>query len=158
MAHAKEEQTLIIIKPDAIHRGLLGQIMNRFERKGLVIVGMKMIQASDELLDEHYAHHADKAFFAELKNFMQDAPVVVVALSGINAITATRLIVGSTAGHEAEAGSIRGDFAMSVQSNLVHASDSPETAKEEIDRFFPEADLYDYERNDFSVVYSDANR
>lgn len=152
-----EEKTLVIIKPDAIHRGLLGEIMNRFERKGLAIAGMKMIKASDELLEEHYAHHADKPFFDDLKNYMTQSPVVVAALSGVNAIKATRLIVGPTAGHEADAGSIRGDFAMSVQSNLVHASDSPETAEEELNRFFTDEELYNYERNDFSVVYSDVS-
>jgi nucleoside-diphosphate kinase len=156
--HENEEQTLIIIKPDAIHRGLLGEIVNRFERKGLKIVGMKMQALDEETLEEHYAHHADEPFFDDLKNFMQEAPVVLMALSGIDAIAATRRIVGDTAGHEAEAGSIRGDFSMSVQSNLVHASDSPETAEEELSMFFADEELYPYERNDFSYVYADADR
>ena len=157
MSESQTERTLVIIKPDAIHRGLLGEIMQRFERKGLSIVGMKMMRAHDELLEDHYSHHADKPFFEELKNYMQETPVVVVALSGINAIQATRLIVGPTAGYEADAGSIRGDLAMSIQSNLVHASDSSESAEEEVARFFRDEELYEYTRNDFSVVYSDAS-
>jgi nucleoside-diphosphate kinase len=157
MAHPKEEQTLIIIKPDAIHRGLLGQIMSRFERKGLKIIGMKMIEVSDALVNEHYGHHKEKPFFASLKGYMQSTPVVVVALAGINAVNATRLIVGPTAGHAADAGSIRGDFAMSTQSNLVHASDSVENGQTEIARFFSSEELFDYQRNDFAVVYSDAS-
>lgn len=156
--HEEEEQTLIIIKPDAIHRSLLGEIVNRFERKGLKIIGMKMEKLDEDTLDDHYSHHADKSFFTDLKEFMQEAPVVLIALSGIDAIAATRRIVGDTAGHEAEAGSIRGDFSMSVQSNLVHASDSPETAEAELEIFFDEDDLFAYERNDFSLVYSDADR
>lgn len=156
--HEDEEQTLIIIKPDAIHRSLLGEIVNRFERKGLKIVGMKMQQLNEGTLEDHYSHLADEPFFTDLKEFMQEAPVVLIALSGIDAIAATRRIVGGTAGHEAEAGSIRGDFSMSVQSNLVHASDSPETAEAELEIFFDDDDLFAYERNDFSLVYSDADR
>jgi nucleoside-diphosphate kinase len=156
--HDDEEQTLIIIKPDAIHRGLLGEIVNRFERKGLKLVGMKMEVLDENTLEEHYAHHADEPFFDDLKDFMQESPVVLIALSGIDAIAATRRIVGDTAGHEAEAGSIRGDFSMSVQSNLVHASDSPETAEAELNMFFDDDDLYVYKRNDFSFVYADADR
>lgn len=146
------------MKPDAIHRGLLGEILNRFERKGLKIMGMKMVEIGDEVWEEHYAHHKGKPFFDELKEYMQQTPVILVALSGVNAIKATRLIVGPTAGHEADAGSIRGDFSMSVQSNLVHASDSPETAKEELERFFDEDELFDYKRQDFDIVYSHVGR
>jgi len=156
--HEKEEQTLIIIKPDAIHRGLLGEITHRFERKGLKLIGMKMTALDEGTLEKHYAHHADKSFFEDLKSYMQASPVVLMVLSGIDAIQATRHIVGGTAGHEADPGSIRGDFAMSVQSNLVHASDSPETAEAEINLFFDDKDLYEYQRNDFSVVFSDADR
>jgi nucleoside-diphosphate kinase len=156
--HEKEEQTLIIIKPDAIHRGLLGEITHRFERKGLKLIGMKMTTLDESTLEKHYAHHADKPFFEDLKRFMQEAPVVLMALSGINAIDATRRVVGDTAGHEADPGSIRGDFAMSVQSNLVHASDSPETAETEINLFFDNQEFYEYQRNDFSAVFFDADR
>jgi len=128
------------------------EIIHRFERKGLKIVGMKMAQLGDVTLEEHYAHHKEKPFFAGLKKFMKSSPVVMIVLSGINAIAATRLIVGPTRGYEADAGSIRGDFALSGQSNIVHASDSSEAAAEEIKRFFSSEELFDYKRNDFAAT------
>jgi len=155
MAHEKEEQTLILIKPDAINRALVGEIVGRFERKGLRIAGMKMMELEDVLLEAHYAHIADKPFFAGIKKFMKSSPVVVMALSGINAVSAVRLIVGPTKGYEADAGSIRGDLSLSIQSNVVHASDSSETAKEEVARFFKDEELFDYRRNDFNFIYAD---
>lgn len=154
-AHPKEERTLIIMKPDALQRNLLGEIIHRFERKGLAIVGLKMIQLGDALIEKHYAHHKDKPFFKTLAGYMKSAPVVVMALSGINAVAATRLIVGPTRGYEADAGSIRGDFSISGQSNIVHASDSKESAEQEIERFFDSRELFDYRRNDFDYVYSE---
>lgn len=153
--HPKEERTLIIMKPDALQRSLVGEIIHRFERKGLKIVGMKMMTLEDALIEEHYAHHKNKPFFPAIKKFMQSAPVVVMALSGINAISATRLIVGPTRGYEADAGSIRGDFSISSQSNIVHASDSRENAEIEIKRFFQDSEIFEYEKNDFNFVYSD---
>lgn len=155
MAHEKEEQSLIIIKPDAIQRNLLGEIISRFERKGLRIAGMKMMQIEDVLLEEHYLHIKDKPFFADLAKFMKSSPVVVMALSGIGAIAAIRLLVGPTKGYEADAGSIRGDFSMSTQSNIVHASDSVESAKVEVSRFFKEDELFDYDKIDTYFVYSE---
>jgi nucleoside-diphosphate kinase len=155
MAHPKEEKTLIILKPDAVHRGFLGEVVTRFERKGLKIIGMKMMQLEDAALEAHYAHIKDKPFFAGIKKFMKDAPVVVMALSGINAVAATRLIVGPTNGAEAAAGTIRGDFSLSIQSNLVHASDSVEGGQTEVARFFQAAELFDYKRNDFDYIYAD---
>jgi|SRR3989344_3433656 len=154
-AHPKEEQTLIIMKPDALQRSLVGDIIHRFERKGLKIIAMKMMTLEDAIIEEHYAHHKDKPFFPAIKKFMQSAPVVVMVLSGINAISATRLIVGPTRGYEADAGSIRGDFSISSQSNIVHASDSKESAEKEIKRFFKSNELFDYQKNDFNFVYSD---
>ena len=154
MAYAKEETTLIIIKPDALQRNLLGEIVQRFERKGLRIVGMKMMRLDDVLLEEHYVHHKDKPFFEGLKRFMKSSPVIVTALAGINAIKACRIIVGPTHGAEADAGSIRGDLAMSTQ-NLVHASDSQETAEAELARFFKAQELFDYEKIDFPFVYGE---
>lgn len=148
------EQTLIIMKPDALQRNLLGEIVRRFEIKGLKIIGMKMIRLDDSLLEEHYSHHKDKPFFQELKRYMQSSPVIIMVLSGLNAISATRLIVGPTKGYEADAGSIRGDFSMSAQSNLVHASDSIESAELEIKRFFQEDELFDYKKIDYAVLYS----
>jgi nucleoside-diphosphate kinase len=152
MTHPKEEQTLIIFKPDTIHRGLVGEVTSRFERKGLKIIGMKMIQLEDALLEAHYAHIKDKPFFGGIKKFMKSAPVIVLALSGIEAVSATRLIVGPTRGHEAAAGTIRGDFSLSTQSNIVHASDTVENGKVEVARFFAENELFAYKRNDFDFI------
>jgi nucleoside-diphosphate kinase len=152
MAHPKEEKTLIILKPDAVHRGLMGEIIGRFERKGLKVVGMKMMQLEDALLEAHYAHIADKPFFAGIKTFMKTSPVVVMALSGINAVGATRLIVGPTKAYEGAAGTIRGDLSLSTQSNLVHASDSIENGLTEVARFFTESEIFGYKRNDFDFI------
>lgn len=152
------ERTVIIIKPDAIQRNLLGEIIHRFERKGLQIIGLKMTKLSDITLDEHYAHHKDKPFFISLKSYMQSSPVVVMALAGFNAVKATRLIVGPTKAYEADAGSIRGDFAMSGQSNVVHASDTPEAGETEIKRFFGEGELFEYRRLDYDFVYGDQEK
>lgn len=142
----KFEKTLVIIKPDAIQRNLLGEIIQRFERKGLQIVGLKMMQIEDLLINDHYSHHQDKPFFEGLKRFMQSSPVVVMALAGINAISAVRLIVGPLKSYEADAGTIRGDFSLSLQSNIVHASDSLETAKIELERFFKADEFCEYNR------------
>src|SRR3989338_3661014 len=147
------ERTLIIIKPDALQRGLLGEVIGRFERKGLKIVGLKMGQLSDEVLDEHYAHHKDKPFFEELKKFMKVSPVVFMVLQGHNAVNTVRIIVGPTKAHEADAGSIRGDLSMGVQTNIVHASDSEETAEVEVKRFFKEGELFDYKKVDWDFIY-----
>jgi len=152
MTHPKEEKTLIILKPDAIQRGLVGDVVTRFERKGLKIIGMKMAQLEDVLLEAHYEHIKDKPFFGGIKNFMKASPVVVMALSGIEAVAATRLIVGPTKGYEAAAGTIRGDFSLSMQSNIVHASDSVENGVKEVSRFFTESELFSYKRNDFNFI------
>lgn len=155
MAHPKEERTLILIKPDAIQRNLIGEIVGRFERKGLKIVGMKMMELEDVMLEAHYAHIADKPFFKGIKDFMKSSPVVALALSGINAVSATRIIVGPTKAYEADAGSIRGDLSLSIQSNVVHASDSPEAAAEEVKRFFKDDEIFEYDKQDFSYIYAD---
>jgi len=155
MEKAQEEKTLIIMKPDAIQRSLFGEILQRFERKGLKIIGVKMTKISDVLIEEHYSHLTEKPFFNTLKSYMQSSPVVLIALAGVNAISATRLIVGPTKGYEADAGSIRGDYSLSGQSNLVHASDSPESAEKEIKRFFEESELFDYQKPDYKLIYSE---
>lgn len=152
MNHPKEEKTLIILKPDAIHRGLAGEMIGRFERKGLKIVGMKMVQLEDAVLEEHYAHIKDKPFFAGIKTFMKTSPVIVIALSGIQAVNATRLIVGPTKAYEGAAGTIRGDFSLSTQSNIVHASDSIENGEIEVKRFFTDEEIFSYKRNDFDFI------
>lgn len=155
MKQTKEEKTLVIIKPDALQRGLVGEIIHRFERKGLKIVGTKMMRLNDIVLDEHYAHHKDKPFFGKLKDFMKSAPVIVLALSGVNAVKAVHLICGPTYGAEADAGSIRGDFSISKQANIVHRSDSVDAAKEEVSRFFKEEELIDYEQANLAFIYSE---
>lgn len=147
------QRSLIIVKPDALQRNLLGEIIHRFERKGLKLVGLKMIAIDDLKIEEHYAHHIDKPFFGDLKRFMQSSPVVVMALEGFEAIEAIRLIVGPTKSRAADAGSIRGDFAMSVQYNIIHASDSEENAKAEISRFFKPEELFAYGKIDDDVIY-----
>jgi len=152
MEHSKEEKTLIILKPDAVHRGLMGEIIGRFERKGLKIVAMKMVQLEDAMIDAHYVHIKDKPFFVGIKNFMKTSPVVIMVLSGIGAVAATRLIVGPTKAYEADAGTIRGDLSFSTQSNMVHASDSVENGIEEIARFFGKDEVFEYKRNDFNYI------
>lgn len=152
------ERTLVIIKPDALQRNLLGEIIRRFERKGLKIAGLKMMRISDLKIEEHYSHHKEKPFFAGLKRFMRSAPVVVMALEGLEAVSAVRLITGETKGRAADAGTIRGDLAMGVQTNLVHASDSVEAAERELARFFEKGELHDYKKMDFEWVYGEEER
>jgi len=154
----KEERILVIVKPDAIVRGLIGEVFTRFERKGFKVIGTKMAKLGDVALDEHYSHIKDKPFFPGIKKFMTAAPVILVALSGVNASAAARLIAGQTAGDEADAGTIRGDLSMSVQSNVVHVSDSVEAGEEEVTRFFQESELFDYDRPDAHFVYSHVHR
>jgi nucleoside-diphosphate kinase len=149
------EKSLIILKPDCLQRNLLGEIIKRFENKGLKIAGLKMGKISNEQIDEHYSHHKDKPFFAGLKGFMQSAPVVFIIIEGYDAIDAVRLIVGPTVGRKCDAGSVRGDFSMSHSNNIVHASDSVEAAQVEIDRFFSKEEIFDYKKDDWVWVYAD---
>lgn len=155
MIHETEERSLIIIKPDAIQRSLVGEIITRFERKGLKIIGMKMMHLKDALVEEHYAHIADKPFFPRIKRFMTSSPVIVMAVAGIKAVDSIRLIVGVTKSYEADAGTIRGDYALSMQSNVVHASDSKESAQAEIKRFFAEGEIIEYDKVDTQFIFSD---
>ena len=149
------EQTLVLIKPDAVQRGIIGKIIERFEQKGLKIVGLKMMPLDDVLLEKHYSHIADKPFFAGIKDFMKSSPVIAVAIEGLEAVSAVRLICGVTKARESSAGTIRGDFAMSIQSNVVHASESVEYAKEEVPRFFSPSEIFKYGRCDYTVVYAE---
>ncbi|HEU4386491.1 MAG TPA: nucleoside-diphosphate kinase [Blastocatellia bacterium] len=139
------ERTLVLIKPDAIQRGLIGRIITRLEEKGLKIVGIKLMRLSDSLLNEHYSHLADKPFFPGTKAFMQSTPVVAICLEGLDCVETVRRLCGITKSREAAPGTIRGDLAMSVQANLVHASDSLENAKTEVPRFFAENELFDFD-------------
>jgi nucleoside-diphosphate kinase len=154
----KLEKTLVIIKPDAMQRSLLGNIVTRFENKGLKVVGMKMMQLEDVLLDEHYSHHKDKPFFGSIKNYMKSSPVMVIALEGIEAIDSVRLLVGSTQGRTADVGTIRGDLGMSMETNLIHSSDSAEAAEDEVKRFFKDDEVFNYKKVDFEFIYGGEER
>lgn len=135
---ADPTRTLILIKPDAFGRGLTGELISRFERKGLVPVAIKLMTADEAIANEHYAEHAEKPFFGELVSFITGGPLVAMVLEGVNAVKAARQLIGATDPLEAEAGSIRGDFATEVTFNLVHGSDSDESAAREIGIWFPE--------------------
>lgn len=152
------EKTLVIIKPDALQRNLLGKVIERFEHKGLKIAGLKMIQLSDLLLEEHYFHLKDKPFFSRLRRFMASSPVIVMVLEGLEAVKMTRALCGVTSGREADIGTIRGDFSISHQSNIVHASDSAKSAEKEIWRFFNTDEIFDYKKIDFDYLYSEEER
>jgi len=149
------EKSLIIIKPDAVQRNLVGEVITRLEKKGLKIVGIKMMNIKDALLEEHYAHIKDKPFFPGIRNFMKSCPVIVVAIEGINAVSALRLIVGPTKAWEANAGTIRGDFSLSTQSNIVHASDSVESGEIEVKRFFNQDEIFEYQKIDTDFIYAE---
>jgi nucleoside-diphosphate kinase len=146
------EKTFVILKPDAVQRGLVGEILGRFERRGLKIVSMKFLQVSDELARKHYAVHAERPFFAGLIQYITSAPVVALVLEGTNAITVVRSMVGATRPHEAAPGTIRADFGMDVGRNLVHASDGPETAKDEVALWFG-SELVDWPRANDPWIY-----
>ena len=138
MSESPAERTLVLIKPDALRRGLLGEIIGRFERKGLTIESLVVRTMDADLADAHYAEHVDKAFYPPLKDFMTGGPLAALILSGDSAIEVVRSIVGATDGRKAAAGTIRGDLSLSNRENLVHASDSPDSAKREIALWFPE--------------------
>jgi nucleoside-diphosphate kinase len=152
------ERTAVLVKPDGMQRGLIGEIMNRFERKGLKLVGLKMVHLDDEMLSDWYAEHKDKAFFGDLKSFMGQMPIVAMAWEGIDSIKVVRGLVGTTLGREAEAGSIRGDFGMSQQLNLIHASAIPEDAKRELEIVFKADELFDYKGAMEVLTYADFER
>jgi nucleoside-diphosphate kinase len=140
------ERTLIIVKPDAVQRGLTGEIIKRFEQRGLRIIGMKFMQVSEALAKKHYAEHDGKPFFPGLVSYITSSPVVVIALEGNNAIAAARMTIGSTKPVEAAAGTIRGDFGMEVGRNLVHGSDKPENGLKEVANFFTPEELISWPR------------
>ncbi|MBP7487847.1 MAG: nucleoside-diphosphate kinase [Parabacteroides sp.] len=148
------ERTLVILKPCTIQRGLIGEIISRFEKKGLRLVGTKMIWLTDDILKEHYAHLLDKPFFGRIKDAMEVCPVIVCCWEGVDAVQVVRTISGPTNGRIAQPGTIRGDYSMSIQENMVHASDSIETAKIELNRFFDPSEIFDYKRLCFSSLYA----
>lgn len=149
------EKTLIIIKPDAVHRGIVGEILDRFEQKGIRPVGIKMIKMSDLLLDKHYTQHKGKHFFPRLKKFMKSLPVVLVVLEGLDIVRVVRNMCGPTDGKNAPPGTIRGDYGMSVSANIIHSSEDLKTAKREIGLFFKKAELFSYHRSDIHFYYNE---
>ncbi|MDO8715893.1 MAG: nucleoside-diphosphate kinase [Dehalococcoidales bacterium] len=140
------QKTVVILKPDALQRGIIGEIVARFERKGLKIVALKMVWLTEPILDEHYAHHKDEPFFGDLKKFMISAPVVAMILEGKGAISLVRRMVGATNSRDADLGSVRADYSISTSANIIHVSDSEEAAGEEIERFFDKTEIYDWDR------------
>src|SRR5713226_7504874 len=147
------ERTLIILKPDAVQRGLIGQIITRFENKGLQIVGMKLMRLSSQLVETHYEPHKGKPFYAGLVKFMTSSPVVVLALEGKDAIAVARKMMGATFGSKAEPGTIRGDYGVSNSFNLIHGSDSPESAVRELGLFFKADELVEWKPASQQWVY-----
>lgn len=153
-----KEKTLVIVKPDAIQRALFGEITKRFEQKGLKLVGCKMMRLDEAVLREHYAHIAAKPFYPGVERFMMSAPVIVMCWEGLGVVNAVRLITGVTKAREAEAGSIRGDLAMSVACNVIHTSDSVEAAQAEVSRFFKNDEIFSYLKSDYEQVYTEDER
>lgn len=152
------QQSVVLVKPDGLQRGLVGEIISRFEKKGLKLSAIKMVQLTDEVLGEWYAHHKDKEFFPKLAGFMKKSPVVAMLWEGIECVDAVRKITGITKSREAEAGSIRGDLGMSQQHNLIHASDGVEAARKEKDLIFSSEDVFSYEKDIEVLIYSEEER
>jgi len=148
-------KTAVLVKPDVLQRGLIGEIVSRFERKGLKLVGIKMLVMTDKMLNQWYEEHKEKSFFDDLKHFMGSMPIVAMAWEGVDAVPVVRKLVGTTLGREAEAGSIRGDFGMSQQFNLIHASSDNKAAKREVGIVFDNDELFDYRGAMQSVIYAE---
>lgn len=148
------EKTLVLLKPCTMQRGLAGEIISVFEKKGLQICGLKMMQLDDKILSEHYAHLAGKGFFQQVKDSMMAAPVVALCLSGVDAVETVRTLAGATNGRKAAPGTIRGTYCMSFQENIVHTSDSKETAAVELKRFFRDDEIFEWKRSAFGSIYA----
>jgi nucleoside-diphosphate kinase len=147
------ERTFLMVKPDGTSRGLVGEVVSKVEAKGLKIVGMKMMKVTDELAREHYGEHEGKPFFSGLLSFITSGPVVAMVVEGKDAVSVVRTLIGKTDPKEAELGTIRGDFAMDVGRNIVHGSDSLESAEREISLFFKGEEILDYKRTDEEWIY-----
>ena len=156
MSH-HDERTFVMAKPDAVQRGLVGEIISRLEERGLKLVGAKFVQIDEELAHEHYAEHEDKPFFEDLVGFITSGPVLAMVWQGADATRQVRKMMGETDGREAAPGTIRGDYGLDMQNNLVHGSDheDPGANEREVDLFFNEDELVDYERADEAWVYED---
>lgn len=152
------ERTLILIKPDAFQRGLVGGIIGRLEQKGLKVVATKMLQMTDEILDDHYSHLVKLPFFPEIKGFMSSGPVFAMSWEGMDAVAVVRRLCGVTNSREAAPGTIRGDFGISIQCNLIHASEDLAAAEKELKTFFADEDFFSYDLHNMPVLYSDGER
>ena len=152
------EQTVVLVKPDGVQRGLIGEIISRFEHKGLKLASVKMISLTDAILDEWYSHHKDKPFFPGLKSYMKSYPVVAMLWEGIEVVSTVRTMIGITKAREAMPGTIRGDFAMSQQYNLIHASENTEAAEREMRIIFRDNEIFDWEKVDDVHVYLEEER
>jgi nucleoside-diphosphate kinase len=141
------ERTLVLVKPDGVQRQLIGRILDRYEERGLKVVGLKLVHVQQDHAERHYEAHREKPFFGGLVDFITSAPLVALALEGPNAISVVRAINGATRPHEAAPGTIRGDFALETAQNIVHASDGPEAAAQELELWFADDELFDYERD-----------
>lgn len=149
------EKTLVLLKPSCIERSLIGEVIGRIERRGIIICGMKMMQLDESILREHYSHLVDKPFFPQLCASMMTSPVVVLCLGGVDVVRVFREMVGVTNGRKAAPGTIRGDLSMSGSLNIIHASDSEENALIEIDRFFKSSEVYDYTPASMKFIYEE---
>lgn len=152
------ERTLIILKPDAVQRNLVGEIISRLEKKGLKLIGLKMMSLDKAVLQAHYAHIVDKPFYKGIEDFMQSSPVVVMAWQGFECVESVRVLVGATNPRLAEAGTIRGDLAIGQGRNLIHASDSKDNGEVEVARFFEKNELFEYDKSDFHHIYEPYER
>lgn len=149
----KMEKTFLMIKPDGVQRNLVGTIVSRLEDKGFKLAGAKMMQVSEDLAKTHYQEHEDKPFFGELVDFITSGPVFAMVLEGENVIETARLVVGSTNPQQAAPGTIRGDFGLTVGKNIIHGSDSPESAEREISLFFDDSEILDYNLSNSAWIY-----
>jgi nucleoside-diphosphate kinase len=152
------ERTLIIAKPDAVQRGLVGEIIRRFEQKGLKLIGLKMTTLDESMLQKHYIEHLEKPFYASLESFMKSSPVVVMAWEGFECVNSVRILVGATNPRQADAGTIRGDFSMGTGRNLIHASDSKTSGEREVKLFFDDNELFAYDKSEYLHIYEPDER
>lgn len=152
---SKLQRTLVLLKPSCVGRRLIGQVIERIENRGIIIQGMKMMQLDEDILRQHYAHLVDKPFFPSLMKSMMHTPVVALCLAGVDIVEVFRVMTGVTNGRNAAPGTLRGDFCMSGQANIIHASDSVENAEIELKRFFKDEELFDYLPEDLGLFYGD---
>lgn len=151
-------RTVVLVKPDGVQRGIIGEIISRFEKKGLRLAALKMVSLEDQILEEWYHHHKDKPFFGSLKDYMKSYPVVAMLWEGLDAAVTVRKMIGITKAREAEPGTIRGDFAMSQQYNLIHASEDTANAEREENLIFSPDEIHHWKKTDYLHVYVDEER